>query len=594
MELDHWPNLVAMFFDQAQSKESAPFLWAKRDNAWQSISWHEASEQVSRLARALRAYGLTDGDRVVLVADNSPEWAIADFAIMAAGGITVPAYVTNTPNDHNHILTDSGAIIAIVSTAKLATPLMHAATDAPLLKRVISIETLHENVSSHITTTLWRDALDHGNSQPNNLISEAASIQPDSLACLIYTSGTGGTPKGVMLSHRSILCNCVGAYNLLLALGLEDEVFLSFLPSSHSYEHSCGLMFPISIGAQIYYSEGLDKLSSNLTEVRPTLMTSVPRLYEVMRLKILDGVQRAGGLREKLFKLAIYLGRKSYSLGGTLPVHERLLDKLVDKLVRDKVRRRFGGRLKAMVSGGAPLNFDVGIFFSALGLRLLQGYGQTEAAPVISCNPSSKIKLDTVGPPLAHVEVQLADDGEILVRGPLLMTGYWGQPKITNETLRGGWLHTGDIGEIDADGYITITDRKKDIIVLSGGDNISPQRVEGILCLEPEIEQAIVIGDKRKHLVGILVPSEDLRKEWLKTNDGAADLKQTQNDSRCRDAISDAVHRANKNLSVIEQIRRFALAEQPFTVENEMLTPTMKNRRHKIIEHYGETIETLY
>ncbi|PPR18038.1 MAG: Long-chain-fatty-acid--CoA ligase FadD15 [Alphaproteobacteria bacterium MarineAlpha9_Bin7] len=594
MKLDHWPNLVAMFFDKAQSKESAPFLWAKRDNAWQSISWHEASEQVSSLARALRAYGLTDGDRVVLVADNSPEWAIADFAIMAAGGVTVPAYVTNTPNDHKHILTDSGAVIAIVSTAKLATTLMHAATEAPLLKRVISIEALYENASSHITTTLWRDALDHGNSQPNNSISEAASIQPDSLACLIYTSGTGGTPKGVMLSHRSILCNCVGAYNLLLALGLEDEVFLSFLPLSHSYEHSCGLMFPISIGAQIYYSEGLDKLSSNLTEVRPTLMTSVPRLYEVMRLKILDGVQRAGGLREKLFKLAIYLGRKSYSLGGTLPVHERLLDKLVDKLVRDKVRGRFGGRLKAMVSGGAPLNFDVGIFFSALGLRLLQGYGQTEAAPVISCNPSSKIKLDTVGLPLAHVEVQLADDGEILVRGPLLMTGYWGQPKITNETLRGGWLHTGDIGEIDADGYLTITDRKKDIIVLSGGDNISPQRVEGILCLEPEIEQAIVIGDKRKHLVGILVPSEDFLKEWLKTNDGVAELKQTQNDLRRRDAISDAVHRANKSLSVIEQIRRFALAEQPFTVDNEMLTPTMKNRRHKIIEHYGETIETLY
>ena len=594
MELDRWPNLVAMFFDQAESKGATPFLWAKRDGMWQSTSWSEASDQVDKLSRALRAYGLTNGDRVVLVADNSPEWAIADFAIMAAEGITVPAYVTNTPSDHKHILTDSGATMAIVSTEKLARPLLDAAKDTPSLTRIISIEALNQNRVPHVETTLWCEALNHGSSQPSNSVSKGSSIRQDSLACLIYTSGTGGTPKGVMLSHRAILCNCVGAYHLLLDLGLDDEVFLSFLPLSHSYEHSAGLMFPVAIGAQIYYAEGIDKLPSNLTEVCPTLMTSVPRLYEVMRLKILDGVQRAGGLKEKLFRLALYLGQKSYARGGTLPMIERPVDKLVDRLVRDKVRARFGGRLKAMVSGGAPLNIDVGIFFSALGLRLLQGYGQTEAAPVISCNPSSKIKLDTVGPPLTHVEVQLANDGEILVRGPLLMDGYWRQPEITSDTVRNGWLHTGDIGEIDADGYIRITDRKKDIIVLSGGDNISPQRVEGILCLEPEIGQAIVIGDKRRHLVGLLVPSEDFLKEWSQRNENEKNLEEIQKDSGIQKAISEAVSRANKSLSVIEQVRRFSLAEGPFTVDNEMLTPTMKNRRHKILDHYQRQIDELY
>ena len=594
MELERWPNLVSMFFDQAESKGTTPFLWAKRDGKWHSTTWRQASEQVDKLSRALQSYGLTTGDRVLLVADNSPEWAIADFAIMAARGVTVPAYVTNTRNDHKHILTDSGATMAIVSTEKLAQPLLDAAKDTPSLNRIISIETLTQGPIEHLTTTLWKDALDHGASQLSELSSQASSIPQDSLACLIYTSGTGGTPKGVMLSHRAILCNCLGAYDLLLGLGLEDEVFLSFLPLSHSYEHSCGLMFPVAIGAQIYYAEGIDKLSSNLTEVRPTLMTSVPRLYEVMRLKILDGVRRAGGLKEKLFRLAIHLGRKSYNRGGTLPIIERPVDALVDRLVRDKVRARFGGRLKAMVSGGAPLNFDVGIFFSALGLRLLQGYGQTEAAPVVSCNPSSKIKLDTVGPPLTQVEVRIAEDGEILVRGPLLMNGYWRQPEITKETLRDGWLHTGDIGEIDSDGYIRITDRKKDIIVLSGGDNISPQRVEGILCLEQEIGQAMVIGDKRRHLVAVLVPSEDFIKERSSLGGAGNSLGDAENDPEIRAALGKAVDRANKELSVIEQIRRFLVVDQPFTVDNEMLTPTMKNRRHKILDHYKEPIEALY
>ena len=584
MDLNRWPNLVAMFFEQASTKKNSPFLWKKQQGEWKSISWAETANQVRLLALALQEYGLNLGDRVVLVGENSPEWAIADFAVMAAGGVTVPTYITNTSNDHRHILTDSEATIAIVSNQKLADPLLEAAADLPNLKQIISMEKIEVNPDAGFKIKSWSEALHQGGLGTNQNTIRSDQISQEDTACIIYTSGTGGTPKGVMLSHRSILCNCVGAFHLLLELGLDDEVFLSFLPLSHSYEHSCGLMFPTSIGAQIYYAEGIDKLAANLTEVRPTLMTSVPRLYEMMRLRILDGVQRAGGLKAKLFMLALNLGTERYEQGGQLKFHKTPVDKLVDILVREKVKMRFGGRLKAMVSGGAPLNIQVGIFFTALGLRLLQGYGQTEAGPVISCNPSTKIKLDTVGPALHSVDVKIAEDGEILVRGPLLMNGYWKQPETTQDTIKDGWLHTGDIGELDGDGYITITDRKKDIIVLSGGDNISPQRVEGVLGLEPEIAQAMVVGDGRKHLVALLVPSEQTRELQTSSSDEHA----------LRKIIGDAVARANSTLSVIEQVRGFSVVDDPFTVDNEMLTPTLKNRRHKILQNYAEAIETLY
>ena len=584
MELNRWPNLVAMFFEQADAKRDSAFLWRKQGDRWQSVSWAEAAQQTQLLAVALKEYGLSAGDRVVLVGENRPEWAIADFAIMAAGGVTVPTYTTNTSSDHRHILSDSGATIAIVSNKSLAEPLLDAAAGIHTLTRVITIEEIEVTESSRPVITPWHEALQQGERAKERHLLYIQKIGQDDLACIIYTSGTGGTPKGVMLSHRSILCNCVGAFHLLLELGLDDEVFLSFLPLSHSYEHSCGLMFPTAIGAQIYYAEGIDKLASNLTEVQPTLMTSVPRLYEMMRLRILDAVKRSGGIKEKLFMLALHLGTERYEGSGRLALYKVPADKLVDTLVRSKVRGRFGGRLKAMVSGGAPLNLKVGTFFTALGLRLLQGYGQTEAGPVISCNPSTKIKLDTVGPALDSVEVKIAEDGEILVKGPLLMNGYWNQTEVTRETIKDGWLHTGDIGELDHDSYIKITDRKKDIIVLSGGDNISPQRIEGVLCLEREIAQAIVVGDSRKHLVALIVPSEEIL-QVHKTDSPENSLKKL---------LTDAVNRANSSLSVIEQVRGFDVTDEPFTIDNEMLTPTLKNRRHKIIKNYSDIIESLY
>jgi len=415
--------------------------------------------------------------------------------------------------------------------------------------------------------------------------------------CIIYTSGTSGKPKGVMLSHGAILFNCMGADEMLRRLPQFDdngEIFLSFLPLSHSYEHTAGQFLPIAVGAQIYYAEGIDRLMANIGEVRPTIMTAVPRLYEVIHARIRHGVERAGGFRKVLFDETVRLGRKAYEAPESLSLVERLKNAALDRLVRKKVLERFGGRLKAFVSGGAPLNYDIGVFFAALGLRILQGYGQTESAPVVSCNPPTRNKLHTVGPPLSGVEVRIAEDGEILVRGELVMQGYWNMPEATAETVRDGWLHTGDIGRIDADGYIEITDRKKDIIVNSGGDNLSPARVEGILTTAPEIEQAMVYGDRRPHLVAVIVPNPDFLKDWSRRNGRNGDPRAAANDVALQRELHEVVERINANLSVIERVRRIVVAPEAFTIENEMMTPTMKLRRHVITGRYREKLESLY
>ena len=376
-------------------------------------------------------------------------------------------------------------------------------------------------------------------------------------------------------------------------MGLGDEVFLSFLPLSHAYEHTAGLYFPISIKAQIYYAESIETLAVNLVEARPTIIVSVPRLYEVMHRRIVLGLKHQSALKQSLFAKAVALGRKEYEKPGSLGLVQGALNRVLERLVRDKVRARFGGRLKAMISGGAPLNPEVGIFFTVLGVRLLQGYGQTEAAPVISCNPPYKVKLHTVGPALERVEVKIAEDGEILTRGDGLMNGYWNDETSSSAVLREGWLHTGDIGHLDADGYIQITDRKKDIIVLSGGDNLSPQRVEGTLTLQPEIGQAMVYGDKHAHVVALLVPDEEFLRDW-KGGTGGGDLAALAGDSDFMKVLGAAVERANADLSPTERVKRHILAETAFTADNEMMTPTLKVRRHKVLEIYREALEALY
>ena len=576
-------NLPTMFFERAQRRGDDTCLAAKTGDTWETLSWRTVSDQVSALSRGLRDLGINPGDRVVIVAENRPEWAIADLAIMTAGAISVPAYTTNTPDDHFHILSDSGAKLAIVSTKALAERLMPAVQRSHETSTVIAVDADITGVDgTHLVS--WADTLNAGRALSDDVADRIDAINRKDASCIIYTSGTGGTPKGVVLSHGAILCNCKGAYDLLRELSdfVEDgERFLSFLPLSHSYEHTAGLHFALSIGAEIYYAQSIDRLVSNMAETAPTIMTAVPRLYEAIHGRIINGVQQAGGLKEKMFMKAVELGRIRYENPTSLSFGQRALDGLLDKLVRAKVADRFGGRLKAFVSGGAPLNPEIGTFFLALGVRILQGYGQTESAPVISCNPVNGVRIHTVGPALTGVTVKIAKDGEILVQGELLMDGYWNNPEATAEVLVDGWLHTGDIGMLDEDGYIQITDRKKDIIVNTGGDNISPQRVEGMLTIEPEIGQAMVFGDRRPHLVALLVVDE----EFAKT---------VSNEEELRTKLSDAVAMVNKKLSMIERIRRFTVADEAFTTDNEMMTPSMKIRRHVITAKYGEALEALY
>jgi long-chain acyl-CoA synthetase len=529
---------------------------------------------------------------VALVSENRPEWVIGDLAIMSAGAVTVPAYVTNTVDDHRHVLGNSGARVAIASTAALAERVAAAAAQVPSVAHVIAIEP-PANAPAGVRISLWDETLALGAARPDEIPERVAALAPDDTACIIYTSGTGGVPKGVMLSHRNIIANCRGAYRLLEMLGLGDEVFLSFLPLSHSYEHTAGMMFPISLGAEIYFAEGADTLAANLVEVRPTVMTAVPRLYETMHQRIRRGMESERGLKRRLFERAVQIGRKRLDR-RSLSLGERLLDPVLERLVREKVRARFGGRLKAMISGGAPLNAEIGSFFLALGVRLLQGYGQTEAAPVVACNPPDRIHIDSVGTTLDGVAVRIAEDGEILVAGDNVMKGYWNDPEATARTLAEGWLHTGDIGHLDAQGYLRITDRKRDFIKNSGGDMISPARVEGALTLEPEIAQAMVFGDRRPYLVAVIVPDPEFAEGFAAEHKVAAELPALAADPAFHKSLGDVVARVNATLAPAERVRRFMIASEPFSLANAQMTPTLKIRRHAIRDAYEAAFDSLY
>ena len=576
-QLERFDNLVSLFLARAGDKGDEAFLWAKREGEWRQISWNEAAREIAALSASLKRIGLEPGDRVALVSENRPEWLIADLAIMAAGCVTVPTYTTNTTRDHAHVLGNSGARAVIVSNQKLAKNLVPAVLTSAECKHIIGIEEIRSGqVPDWVDVHHWAE-LTKGAGGIAQLEKAAAGITRDDLACIIYTSGTGGAPRGVQQHHGAILHNLEGATDIISTdFGWGDEVFLSFLPASHAYEHMGGQHFPVALGGQIYYAESLEKLASNIEEVKPTIMVVVPRLFELLRARILKSVEAQGGLSKYLLHRALKIGADRYN--GSVRPWDLPMDGLLSLTLRRKIRDRFGGRQKAWVSGGAPLNPEVGVFFQSLGITFLQGYGQTEAAPLISCNrPSVGIRLETVGPPVKNCEVRIAPDGEIMVRGENVMKGYWRNPEETARVLRDGWLATGDIGHFDDKGRIVITDRKKDLIVNDKGDNVSPQRIEGMLTLQPEIAQAMIYGDRRPHLVALIVPDPEIAK--------APDL---------HSRLQRAVDRVNSDLSVIERVRRFVLADEAFSIENEQLTPSMKIRRHIISKVYAERLDALY
>ena len=581
MSAANYPNLSACFFGVAATRGDRPFLWAKRDGVWIATSWSEAAGIVSRMARGLRAHGIEPGDRVALVSENRPEWVLADLAILTAGAVTVPAYTTNTVDDHRHILANSGAQAVFVSNPTLADPLLRACAAENLFK-IFTLEPW-ERTPSGFEIVQYAALQADGAAEPDHVQEWSQKAGRDDLACIIHTSGTSGSPRGVMLSHGNILHASAAAEEILLMMGKVEEVFLSFLPMSHAYEYSCGRFLAIGIGAETYYAEGADALARNMLEARPTVIACVPRLMEVLHGRVVSSLKSMPPLRKKLFDAALRIGMQRYDDPSKLSLLDRLIDPILDRLVRKKVAARFGGRLRALVSGGAPMNVEIGRFFYALGVPVFQGYGQTEASPLIACNRPGMVRLDTVGPAIPGVEVKIADDGEILVRGPNLMLGYWRDEEATAAARRDGWLHTGDIGELDELGRLKITDRKKDMIIVSGGDNISPAKVEGVMSLEPEIGQIMVYGDKHPYLVALVVPDEAFVQSHADADESAI-----------AEALDKAIDRANAKLSPLERVRRFAVAAEPFTIANGMMTPTLKVRRHVVKQVYGAQLEALY
>ncbi len=594
LEFDGFPNLISMFFQRASEGGDKPFLSTKIDGEWHTISWNEAARQVAALAKSFKKIGLKPGDRIMLVSDNCPQWCIADLAIMAAKCITVPTYTTNTPNDHQHILDNSGAKAVIVSNQKLAQNLIPSVIKSSDADIVIGMSDLRIGQSGDFSIHQWNNLVQGTDEDVADVSAEAANIKREDVACIIYTSGTGGKPRGVMQPHGAILHNVKGPAEVIENdFGWDEEVFLSFLPLSHAYEHSAGQFFPIGLGAEIYYSEGLEKLASNIEEVRPTIMVVVPRLFEVLRQRLIKTVEKQGKMPNYLLGKALKMGEREAD--GKKRKRDKPMDIFLNKTLRPKVQKRFGGRIKAMVSGGAPLNPDIGVFFQSLGLTLLQGYGQTESGPIIACNrPRTGLKMDTVGPPMIDTEVKIANDGEILVRGELVMKGYWRNQAETDRVIVDGWLHTGDIGLIDEAGRVAITDRKKDLIVNDKGENVAPQKLEGMLTLQPEILQAMIIGDKRPYMVGLIVPDPEWALEWSREEGMTYDFLKLQANPAFKSAVSKAMDRVNKNLSVTEKVRRFEFADEPFAIENEELTPSMKIRRHVIRERYMERLSALY
>lgn len=594
LNFDEFNSVVKIFEKQSSILQDQPYLWRKIDDKYSSLSWKEVRSSVERFSTALKNLGILEGDRVVIVSENRPEWQISDLSIMSIGAISVPAYITSTTNDYEYIIKHSGARCIIVSSHDLAQKVLPAVLNSPICQTLIKINDDNENYDVPIAVHSWNSLIKENSNVTFNLSENIKNHSRKDTACIIYTSGTGGNPKGVMLSHGAMLTNCEGAKHLLndIISTLNEVRVLSWLPLSHSYEHTLQF-YKMGIAAQIYYAEGIDKLLVNMAEARPHIMTAVPRFYDSLHTRISQGLKKQSKVSQFFFKETLRLGKKIY-FNEPLSFFEKKFNGLLNKIVRKKVNKRFGGSLKALVSGGAALNFEVGIYLSALGLPLLQGYGQTETAPVVSANPPHKIKLDTVGIVLNGTKVKIADDGEILVSGENVMNGYWNDPKATSSTLINGWIHTGDIGEMDEEGYLKITDRKKDIIVNAGGDNISPSRVEEKLNIEPEIAQSMMYGDHKNYLVAILVPDSEYAQQWTKDHHKEFNLKKLNQDPDFIRMIKETTERVNKKLSQIEQVRKFLLIDEEFSIENDMMTPTLKVRRFKVKEKYQSQLEALY
>ena len=567
MEIDKINNLLELFFIQYKKQDKNNIFLNSLKDQGKKYSWEDTFTNVLKLSNEISKY-INKGDRCLIISENRPEWLITDLSIMMAYGITVPAYTTYTERDYEYIIEDCNPSLIFVSDLIQYEKIRNIIPKKDFIKKVIifdPIKNLDKNFNLEINEIF------NSNEVVNKDIPSLKITRKDP-ACIIYTSGTQGNPKGVVLSHGGILNNCEGSCELLKTIISKQPRFLTWLPLSHSYEHTVQFV-QIAVAAKVFYAESIEKLIKNMNDSKPHVMTAVPRFYQNLYQKINANFSKAKGFKKIIIDKTLNLGKKKL-LKKKLSLIEIMIDLFVEKIVRNKIKKQFGGNLRSFISGGGALDKEVGIFLNAIGLPTLQGYGLTETSPVVSCNLISDIRVETVGPPFKGNIVKIAADGEILVKGENVMLGYWNNVEETNKVLKDGWLYTGDIGEFD-NNFLKITDRKKDIIITPGGDNISPVKVENDLIKSNFIEQALVYGDNKPYLVALIVLSDEYK--YLE-----------------KDEIKKEINNINENLSNIEKIKKYFVIKEKFSIDNRMLTPTLKLKRYKIIQKYKNEFEKLY
>ena len=583
--IDGANSLPAAMFHTAECYAADPAQWRREKNAYLPITYAQMASRVRYLACGLIRAGIKRGNRIAILMENRPEWAVIDYAILSVGAVSVPLYCSYHPQDMSYVLNDSGVVAVFTSGSKLLLHLLAAVESCSHVRCIYALEACDHKLVKTVVS------LEAGELDEEALDKRLSKLDRNTLATLVYTSGTTATPKGVMLTHGNIITNLESVPAVLeLSMGHAGDRMLSFLPLAHALERTGTHFLSYSFGLSVAFAERPDTVAKNMSEVRPTMMITVPRMLEVIRRRILGQVAQQSFLKQKLFFLYLKLaGKQEQNLVDSL------LLPLLDRLVGTKIRQRFGGHLRVFICGGAPLNVDVAIFFEALGLPILEGYGLSESAPLISVNPMRDRRIGTVGIAAKGVEINIADDGEILARGANIMPGYWKNRKFTKESLQDGWLHTGDIGTLDRDGYLRITDRKKDIIVNSGGENMAPQRIEQLLIIDHKVDQVVVYGDQKPYLVALIVANEEACKAWAQEQGlPESDWQQLCDSLILKKHLQTTINSTLKPLNSFEQIRRIHLIGKPFSIENGMLTPTLKIKRRKVCEEYGEILEALY
>ncbi len=564
-------NLNEIFLKQKNKLRDKSLFWHKENGSWISISWNEADQQINILSEFLKKIGIKKNDKVSIISKNSPFWCISDLAIMKIGAITVPAYTTSNENELIYLLNHSESKLALLDEEAYV-KIKKIKKKLVFTKKFILLERF-KITKNNFFYDYHENILKNTNKPFKQKKNVNYKVNKNDTACIIYTSGTSANPKGVMLSHNSIKSNIEGAKLFLDEIKIHNHKFLSILPLSHAYERTGGFLLPLYIGGEIYFSNNRDQLLNDLQFVNPTLMVAVPRLYDVLLKKISNSVKSKNKIIKYLFKKNLMLGNKKY-INRDLNLYEKFLDFVIELILRKKIKKIFGRNLTAFVSGGAALKQNAAIFFFSLGIKILQGYGQTEYSPIISITPFNYVKLDKVGKIIHFTKIKIAKDKEILVRGKSLMQGYWKDIASTKKTIIDGWLHTGDLGSIDQDNFLKILGRKNEMIVNSGGENIAPEPLENIFLTYDQIDQIMIYGHSKPYLTALVYTGEKFEED--------------------KKIIQEIFDKVNLKLSSEKKVRKFSLIDCPFSIDRGELTPTLKIKRRIVEKNYKNIIESMY